>query len=114
MIDQAGHIKKVPSFLIEEEARMERSRPIDTNYEEESIEEEDEPTYQSKPYKSTFNPPFSSLSKQALLEDRTNNFGSFSAIAGIDKEEFVRNAVNQITLPAHALFGAGLGRYFLQ
>ena len=110
LIDQAGHIKKVPNFLIEEEARLDRHKLVDTNYEEESIIEEDEPP-NSKMYKGSlgYSQAFgNSLSKQAMLEDRTNNYGSFSAIAGIDKEEFVRNAVNQITLPPHAILGAGL------
>ena len=46
MIDKADQIKKVPTFVIEEEARIERGR-LAEHFEEESVDEDEEPPYSS-------------------------------------------------------------------
>ena len=88
LIDKGDQIKKVPTSLIEEEARIERNKLLDHHqYEEESIED-DEPMATGRQY-----------SKMQYNASDEMRYTPYSNIAGIDKYEFVRNAVNQIKLP---------------
>lgn len=119
LIDQGDQIKKVPTSLIEEEARIERSKAAEPHYEEESIDDEeddliksygnysqaqlhDRPAYlprEQPGYRPAPQP------KAGHFEDKTN-FAPYSSVAGIDKEAFVRKAVSLITIPpVHQLLG---------
>lgn len=94
LIDQGDQIKKVPTYLIEEEKRNERSKLAVTHFEEESIDD-DEDVDVSKSYNFGLQ---SSAHKAAMFEEKP---GFVSEV--VDKEEFVRAAVSKIQIPIQTI-----------
>lgn len=103
LIDKGDQIKKVPTFLIEEEARNERNKLAVTHFEEESIDDDDDvvpETSKSFNFGSGFP---SSAQKHGMFEEKSAGYGAGAGTDTIDKEEFVRNAVCQIKIPIQTI-----------
>jgi hypothetical protein len=103
LIDQGDQIKKVPTFLIEEEARNERNKLAVTHFEEESIDDDEEVVPEtSKSFNFGGGYP-GSHQKHGMFEDKPNAYGGSLGGDSIDKEEFVKNAVSQIQIPIQTI-----------
>jgi hypothetical protein len=95
LIDQGDQIKKVPTYLIEEEKRNERNKLAVTHFEEESVDDDEDEGEGSKNYNFGLQ---SSAQKTAMFEEKP---GFVSEV--VDKEEFVNRAVNQIQIPIQTI-----------
>lgn len=102
LIDQGDQIKKVPTFVIEEESKTERNRVVLDHFEEESINDDDDEV-DVEPKGFGFNDSYMNSAKKNH-EERHSNILQFGAMGAIDKEEFVRRAVSQIQIPIQTIF----------
>jgi hypothetical protein len=109
LIDKGDQIKKVPTFLIEEEARKEKQKINLAHFEEESIEDDDDDV-DIEPKAFGFSGSYMN-SAQKNPENKPPYTMNFGAGKVIDKEEFATKAVAHIQVPIQTILAAT--RYFL-
>lgn len=104
LIDKGDQIKKVPTFLIEEEARNERQKTNLAHFEEESVDDDDDEV-DIEPKGFGFSGSYMN-SAQKKPDDKPTFMATFGSGNVIDKEEFARNAVSQIQVPIQTILAA--------